>query len=67
MGDVKDFLSVIAILLLFGSPFVLLAGLIITIANKSKRKLGLYLIIGAVISFIIGFGICLNTFSISGH
>ncbi len=64
--DVNDFLVGLSGILLFGSPFVFLAGLIITAVNKEKRKLGLYFVIGSVICFIIGFGICLNTFSMGG-
>ncbi len=62
----NDFLSGLSGVLLFGSPFIFIAGLIVTAVNKEKRKLGLYLVIGSVISFIIGFGICLNTFSMGG-
>lgn len=62
--EMNDFLQGLSGVLLFGSPFVFIAGLIITAVNKEKRKLGLYLVIGSVISFIIGFGICLNTFSL---
>ena len=62
----NEFLSGLSGILLFGSPFVFIAGLIITAFNIEKRKLGLYLVIGSVISFIIGFGICLNTFSMGG-
>ncbi len=53
-----EFLGQLAIFMIFASPFVFIAGLIITAINKEKRKLGLYLVIGSIISFIIGFGIC---------
>ncbi len=53
-----EFLGQLAIFMIFASPIVFIAGLIITAINKEKRKLGLYLVIGSIISFIIGFGIC---------
>ena len=62
----NDFLQQLSMVMLFGSPFVFIAGLIVTAVNKENRKLGLWLVIGSVISFIIGFGICLNTFSMGG-
>ncbi len=62
----NDFLQGLSGVLLFGSPFIFIAGLIVTAVNKEKRKLGLYFVIGSIISFIIGFGICLNTFSMGG-
>lgn len=62
----NDFLQGLSMIMLFGSPFVFIAGLIVTAVNKENRKLGLWLVIGSVISFIIGFGICLNTFSMGG-
>ena len=66
METVKDFFSILSAILLFGCPFIFIAGLIITLANKDKSKLGLKLLIGAVVGFIIGFGICLNNFNSSG-
>ena len=62
----NDFLQGLSMIMLFGSTFVFIAGLIVTAVNKENRKLGLWLVIGSVISFIIGFGICLNTFSMGG-
>lgn len=44
--------------MIFASPFVFLAGIVILAVRKEKQKLGLSLVIGSIISFIIGFGIC---------
>ncbi len=61
-----ELLSSFAMILIFGSPFVFIAGLIVTAVNKENRKLGLSLVIGSVISFIIGFGICASNFGGGG-
>jgi hypothetical protein len=58
----NDFLQTLSILILFLSSIVFITGLIFTVLNNKKRKLGLYLIFGSIISFIIGFCICLNSF-----
>jgi hypothetical protein len=50
--------------LMFACPVLLVSGLIITAINKKNRKLGLALVIGSVIVFIIGFGTCLNSFKL---
>ena len=61
-----EILQNLAMIMIFGSPFVFIAGLIVTAVNKTDRKYGLYMVLGSVIIFIIGFGICLNTWNASG-
>ena len=56
-----EILQNLAMFMIFGSPFVFIAGLIVTAVNKTNKKIGLYMVLGSVIVFIIGFGICLNT------
>ena len=55
-----EFIAQLAMFMIFASPFVFIAGLIVTAVNKDNRKIGLYMVLGSVICFIIGFGICLN-------
>ncbi len=62
-----DFIVQLAIVMIYASPFVLVFGLYITAFNKEKRKLGLSLVIGSIISFIIGFGICSSISIGEGH
>lgn len=61
-----DFLTGLSMIMLLGSPFVFIAGLIVTAVNKNNRKIGLSMILGSVISFIIGFGICASNFGGGG-
>lgn len=61
-----DFLSGLSGVLLFGSPFVFIVGLIVTAVNKDNRKIGLIMVIGSVVCFIIGFGICASNFGGGG-
>ena len=61
-----EFLSSLAMIMIFGSPFVFIAGLIVTAVNNDNRKTGLLLVIGSVICFIIGFGICVSNFGGGG-
>ncbi len=58
----EDFHIVLTKFFIVGSPFFFILGLIVTAIDKRFRKVGLALIIGSVICFIIGFGICLNNF-----
>lgn len=61
----NDFLQGLSMIMLFGSPILFISGLIVAVASKGdNRKTGLLMVICSVISFIIGFGICLNTFSL---
>ena len=61
-----EILHTLAMIMIKGSPFVFVTGLIVTVVNKDDKKYGLYMILGSVIIFIIGFGICLGTFSSKG-
>ncbi len=49
---------------IYTSPVMLISGLIITAVNNKNRKIGLMLVIGSVILFITGFGLCLNNFKL---
>jgi hypothetical protein len=66
MENMTDFLIGLSTIMIFGSPFVFIAGLIVTAVNKTNRKIGLYMVLGSVISFIIGFGICASNFNGGG-
>ncbi len=46
--------------MIYTSPLIFIAGLIFTAIKKENRKIGLYLIIGSIIVFIIGVTICLS-------
>lgn len=61
-----EILHTLAMIMIIGSPFVFVTGIIVTVVNKDDKKYGLYMILGSVIIFIIGFGICLGTFSSKG-
>ncbi|HKX85402.1 MAG TPA: hypothetical protein VJL37_01930 [Flavobacterium sp.] len=41
-------------------------GLIMIIASQKSRKIGIKLLIGSVIAFVIGFGTCFANLSLSG-
>lgn len=59
----KDFLENLSSLMLFCSIIVFIAGLINIASNKEKSKsLGLKLVIGSIMCFIIGFSICSSNF-----
>jgi hypothetical protein len=60
--SMSDFQIILTKIFIVGSPFFFILGLIITAIDKRFRKVGLALVIGSVIFFIIGFGICLNNF-----
>jgi NhaP-type Na+/H+ or K+/H+ antiporter len=62
-----DFSASLSIIFLVVSPILFIAGLIVAIASKGdNRKTGLLMVLGAVISFIIGFGICASNFGGGG-
>lgn len=50
--------------LFFLSPILFLTGLGILIFSKDMKKKGLWLILLAVILFVIGFGVCLSNLHI---
>lgn len=60
----SDTLAGIGMILAIVSSFVFLVGLIIIIASQKNRKIGLKLLIGSVIAFIIGFGTCFVNLSL---
>lgn len=43
-----------------------LVGLIMIIASEKSRKIGIKLLIGSIITFVIGFGTCFANFSLGG-
>lgn len=54
------FLENLSAIMIYTSPLIFIAGLIFTAIKKENRKIGLYLIIGSIIVFIIGVTICLS-------
>jgi hypothetical protein len=56
----------LAMFMIFASPVVFIAGIIVTITSKTNQKIG-KIMIGSLISFIIGFGICSNVSIGGGH
>ena len=54
----NDFLASLIIFLMVLSPILFLAGLIVLIVSKEKRRLGLYMIVASAMLFVIGFGAC---------
>ena len=55
----NDFLASLIIFLMVLSPVLFLAGLIVLIVSKEKRRFGLYMILAAAMLFVIGFGACI--------
>lgn len=55
----SDFWGQVIVLILILSPIVFVIGIILTAVSKDTRKVGIKLIIGSVIAFIIGFGTCM--------
>jgi hypothetical protein len=49
------------------SPIVLFIGVLMAIFGKENKKLGIKLIIGSIIAFIIGFATCAANFTLGGH
>lgn len=62
----SDVLAQFGIVLALLSIPLFLIGLIVAIASQKNRKVGLKLLIGSIIAFIIGFGTCIANFSLSG-
>lgn len=62
----SDFLGSLGAIIAIVSPFIFLVGLIMAIVSQEKRKLGIKLLIGSIILFIIGFGTCLANLSLGG-
>jgi hypothetical protein len=60
----SDTLAGLGMIMAIVSPFVFLVGLIIIIAFKKNRKIGIKLLIASLITFIIGFGTCFANFSL---
>lgn len=60
----SDFLNWIILFLLFASPIAFVIGIILIAVSKDTRKFGIKLLIGSVITFIIGFGTCLASMNI---
>ncbi len=52
------------IYMMYASPMLLITGLILTAVNKKNKKIGLLLVISSVIFLILGFGACLNNFTL---
>ena len=50
--------------MMYASPMLLITGLILTAVNKKNKKIGLLLVISSVIFLILGFGACLNNFTL---
>jgi len=48
------------------SPIAFITGLIIIASSRDYRKLGIKIVIGSVIAFIIGFGTCFANLSLGG-
>lgn len=61
----SDVLNSIIFLILIASPIVCLVGLITAAVSTKTRKIGIKIMIGAAIAFVIGFGTCLANFNIS--
>ncbi|WP_445454554.1 hypothetical protein [Flavobacterium sp. 25HG05S-40] len=62
----SDIMGGIILFLLVVSPIAFIVGLIMIAASKEYRQLGIKIVIGAVIAFIIGFGTCFANLSIGG-
>ncbi len=62
MGNIflmSDFWGEVIVIMLILSPIVLVIGIILAAFSKDTRKIGVKLIIGSLIAFIIGFGTCI--------
>ncbi len=57
----EEFLKSLVLTLIFSTPLVFIAGIFIAAINK---KIELYMILGSVIVFFIGLGICFSNFKI---
>ncbi|MFN3753828.1 hypothetical protein [Flavobacterium sp.] len=69
MGNVflmSNFWGQVLVLILILSPIVFVIGIILAAFSKGTRKVGVKLIIGSVIAFIIGFGTCMASMSSGG-
>lgn len=55
----SDLLANLGAVIAMICPVVLIIGIIMAFASVKNRKLGIKLIIGSIICFIIGFGTCL--------
>ena len=55
----SEILASIGMGIVFLSPIVFLVGLIMMIVSSKNKKIGLKLLIGSIIAFVIGFGTCL--------
>jgi hypothetical protein len=62
----SDFLGQVIMLILILSPIVFVIGIILAAVSKDTKKLGVKLIIGSVITFIIGLGTCIANMSQGG-
>ncbi len=62
----SDLLGSMGAIIALVSPFVFLTGLLMIIFSEKNRKLGIKLLIGSVIAFIVGFGTCFANLSLGG-
>lgn len=62
----SDILGSLGAIIALVSPIVFLVGLLMTIFSAKNRKMGIRLLIGSVIAFIVGFGTCFANLSLGG-
>lgn len=60
----KQLIDVLIVVLLVGSLWVFLFGLLMAIFNPNQKKIAITMIIGSIITFIIGFGTCFSNFTL---
>lgn len=62
----SDFWGEVIVIMLILSPIAFIIGIILVAVSKDTRKFGVKLIIGSVITFIIGFGTCMASMGPGG-
>jgi peptidoglycan/LPS O-acetylase OafA/YrhL len=60
----KQLIDVLIVVLLIGSVWLFIFGILMAIFNPNQKKIAVSMIITAIITFIIGFGTCFANFTL---